>query len=102
MQTAPVPITPTTSRPNTPPSPLTATACCITTRQATRSRNNGRHGNRPDQRNPGERHRPQSPHAPRGRPLNSCAKQQQQPFHENEMLCVQHAGSSLLVVFFSL
>jgi len=37
-----------------------------------------------------------------GERLNSCVKQQQQPFHESEMLCVQHAGSSLLVVFFSL
>jgi hypothetical protein len=41
-------------------------------------------------------------HAPPGKRLNSCAKQQQQPFHESEMLCVQHTGSSLLVVFFSL
>lgn len=34
--------------------------------------------------------------------LNSRVKQQQQPFHEREMLCVQHTGSCLLVVFFSL
>jgi hypothetical protein len=34
--------------------------------------------------------------------LNSCAKQPQQPFHESEVLSVQHAGSALPVVFFSL